>query len=169
MAKAEKTVNVLFVDAGNSARSIMAESILKRLGQGRFKAYSAGSKAKGEINPLAIELLEKLNYKTEELKSKNWKDFTKKSAPEMDFIFTVCDVAAKDQSPGFPGQPLTAHWPVPDPATAADDAKTSAEKHHAFNEAYRMLHQRIDIFVNLPMSSLDHLKLQQRLREIGEN
>jgi protein-tyrosine-phosphatase len=157
--------NVLFLCTGNSARSIMAEAILNREGMGRFNAYSAGSHPKGEVHPYTLQLLEQLNYPTSELRSKGWDEFAKEGAPKLDFVFTVCDDAAKEVCPVWPGQPMTAHWGVPDPAKATGN---EAERHLAFAEAYRMLNNRIGIFVNLPLKSLDQLSLQRKLADIGK-
>ncbi len=162
---AERLLNVLFLCTGNSARSIMAEAILNRSGIGRFRAYSAGSFPAGAVNPRTVELLERLNYPVAEMRSKSWDEFAAPGAPDLDFVFTVCDDAANEVCPAWPGQPMSAHWGVPDPATATgNDAKVAA----AFADAYRMLNNRIGIFVNLPFSSLDKLTLQKRLDEIGE-
>ena len=160
-----KAFNVLFLCTGNSARSIMAEAILKREGMGRFNAYSAGSHPAGKPNPYAIELLKKLNYNTDFARSKSWDEFAVKDAPKMDFVFTVCDQAAAESCPVWPGQPMTAHWGVADPASVEG---SDAEKRLAFADAYRMLRNRISIFVNLPITSLDRLALQRRLKEIGQ-
>jgi protein-tyrosine-phosphatase len=160
----EKVFNVLFLCTGNSARSILAESILNRLGRGRFQAFSAGSHPAGTVNPHAIALLKRLNHPTEALRSKNWDEFAKPGAPELDFVFTVCDNAANEVCPVWPGQPMTAHWGLPDPALATG---ITAEIAAVFADTYRMLERRIDIFVNLPMKSLDRLSLQQRLDDIG--
>ena len=157
--------NVLFLCTGNSARSILAESILNRLGAPRFRAYSAGSHPKGAVHPFALDLLRRLNYPTESLRSKSWDEFAKTGAPALDFVFTVCDNAANEVCPIWPGQPMTAHWGVPDPAAAEGN---EAERRLAFADAYRMLNNRIGIFVSLPMASLDRLSLQRRLDEIGE-
>jgi arsenate reductase (thioredoxin) len=156
--------NVLFLCTGNSARSILAECILNREGKGRFRAFSAGSHPKGQVHPFAIELLKKLNHPTAGLRSKDWEEFAAPGAPAMDFVFTVCDNAANEVCPVWPGQPMTAHWGLPDPAAAEG---TEAERHLAFADAYRMLLNRISIFTNLPMRSLDRLALQKRLDEIG--
>ncbi|MEO0383677.1 MAG: arsenate reductase ArsC [Pseudomonadota bacterium] len=156
--------NVLFLCTGNSARSILAEAILNREGAGRFKAHSAGSQPKNSVHPYSIDLLKKLNHDTSFARSKSWEEFAVPDAPTMDFVFTVCDSAAAESCPVWPGQPMTAHWGVPDPAAAEG---TEAEKRLAFAEAYRMLTNRISIFVNLPMDSIDRLTLQQRLTEIG--
>jgi arsenate reductase (thioredoxin) len=156
--------NVLFLCTGNSARSIMAEAILNKLGAGKFRAYSAGSQPKGRVNPRTIELLQSLGYDTSGFRSKGWKEFAKPGAPSLDFVFTVCDNAAGETCPVWPGQPMTAHWGVPDPAEAEGSA---AEIALAFKDAYRMLHQRIGVFTALPIRSLDQLSLQQRLKEIG--
>lgn len=162
---ARRKFNVLFLCTGNSARSIMAEAILGRLGMRRFKAWSAGSQPKGEIHPMALELLQNLSFKTENLRSKDWAEFATKDAPKMDFVFTVCDNAANEVCPVWPGQPMTAHWGVPDPAALEG---SEAEKRYAFAEAYRMLNSRISIFVNLPLESLDKLTLQAELEKIGQ-
>ena len=138
----ERAFNVLFLCTGNSARSIIAEAILNELGQGRFRAYSAGSQPKGQVNPLTLHLLQSLGYDTSGLRSKSWNEFAKPGAPALDFVFTVCDNAAGEACPFWPGQPLTAHWGVPDPADAQGSA---AEIALAFKDAYRMLNQRIEI------------------------
>jgi arsenate reductase (thioredoxin) len=161
---ADRPFNTLFLCTGNSARSIIAEAILNKLGAGRFRAYSAGSQPRGEVNPHAVALLEGLGYDTAGLRSKSWSEFAAAGAPPLDFVFTVCDNAAGEACPVWPGQPMTAHWGVPDPAAASGNA---AEIALAFKDAYRMLHQRIAIFTALPIRSLDRLSLQQRLREIG--
>lgn len=160
----EPLLNVLFLCTGNSARSILAEAILNREGTGRFRAFSAGSMPKGEVHPYALDLLAKLNHDTSFARSKNWEEFARPDSPRMDFVFTVCDNAAAEVCPVWPGQPMTAHWGVPDPAAAEG---TEAERRFAFADTYRMLSNRISIFVNLPLSSLDRLSLQRRLDEIG--
>ena len=156
--------NVLFLCTGNSARSIMGECILNRLGRGRFRAFSAGSYPKGEVNPHTIETLKKLNYVTDELRSKSWDEFAGAGSPELQFVFTVCDQAAQEVCPLWPGQPMSAHWGIPDPAAVEG---SEAEQRIAFADAYRMLFNRISIFVSLPLTSLDRLALQRRLDEIG--
>jgi arsenate reductase (thioredoxin) len=161
---AQRPFNVLFLCTGNSARSIIAEAILNKLGQGRFRAYSAGSQPKGHVNPHTIELLHGLGYDTSQLRAKSWDEFAKPGAPEFDFVFTVCDKAAAESCPLWPGQPMTAHWGIPDPVEANGNA---AEIALAFKDAYRMLNQRIGIFVALPIRSLSLLTLQKRLHEIG--
>jgi arsenate reductase len=158
--------NVLFLCTGNSARSILAEAILKRVGQGRFNAFSAGSQPKGEVHPYALDLLRSLNHDTSFARSKNWEEFAAAGAPVMNFVFTVCDNAANESCPVWPGQPMTAHWGVPDPAAVEG---TEAEKRLAFADAYRMLNNRISIFASLPMNMVDRLALQKRLDEIGRN
>ncbi len=158
--------NVLFLCTGNSARSILAEAILNREGGVVFRAFSAGSHPKGRIHLYTLDLLRKLNYKTDILRSKSWDEFAKPGAPQMDFVFTVCDDAASEVCPIWPGQPMSAHWGVPDPAAAEG---SEAERRLAFAEAYRMLNNRISIFVSLPLASLDQLSLQRRLKEIGES
>jgi protein-tyrosine-phosphatase len=160
----KRTLNVLFLCTGNSARSIMAEAILNRLGAGKFHAYSAGSHPTGKVNPLALNLLRKMNYDVSKLRSKSWDEFATTSAPKFDFVFTVCDDAAAEACPVWPGQPMTAHWGVPDPAKATG---TEAEKAFAFDDCFRMLNQRIGIFVSLPLSSLSMLSLQKELDAIG--
>jgi protein-tyrosine-phosphatase len=159
-----KPLNVLFLCTGNSARSIMAEAILNRLGTGKFKAYSAGSHPAGQLNPLALNLLRKTNYDVSQLRSKSWDEFAAEDAPELDFVFTVCDDAANELCPIWPGQPMTAHWGLPDPAKATGN---DAERAFAFDDCFRMLTQRISVFVNLPIESLSKLSLQHHLDEIG--
>lgn len=156
--------NVLFLCTGNSARSVVAEAILNRLGMGRFRAFSAGSRPKGQVHPETIRLLHSLHYDTSGVRSKSWSEFAEPGAPLLDFVFTVCDNAAGETCPVWPGQPMTAHWGIPDPAEATG---TAAEKALAFKDAYRMLERRIGIFTSLPLRSLDRLSLQNRLREIG--
>ena len=162
----DQVFNVLFLCTGNSARSILAEAILNRVGAGRFKAFSAGSHPKGEVHPYALQLLKSLNHDTSFARSKDWAEFAAPSAPEMNFVFTVCDDAANESCPVWPGQPMTAHWGVPDPAAVEG---TEAEKHLAFADTYRMMNNRISIFISLPMHTLDKLALQKRLDEIGRN
>jgi protein-tyrosine-phosphatase len=159
-----KPYNVLFLCTHNSARSVIAECIMNRLGAGKFKAYSAGSQPSGKVHPFAIELLNRLGYDTSGLRSKSWEEFARGGAPELDFVFTVCDDAANEVCPVWPGQPMSAHWGLPDPSRAEGN---DAERRFAFADTHRMLHQRISIFVNLPISSLDGLSLQRRLDEIG--
>jgi len=161
----ERPYNVLFLCTGNSARSIMAEAILNRAGAGTFKAYSAGSHPKGEVNPRTIQLLKRLNYATDNFRSKPWDEFAVADAPHLDFVFTVCDNAANEACPVWPGQPMTAHWGVPDPAAATG---TEAQIGLAFSEAYRQLNNRISLFVSLPLGRLDKLSLKKRLDEIGK-
>jgi arsenate reductase len=161
---AQHMFNTLFLCTGNSARSVIAEAILNKLGAGRFRAYSAGSQPKGKVNPNTIVLLSGLGYDTSAFRSKSWSEFAKPGAPALDFVFTVCDNAAGEVCPVWPGQPMTAHWGVPDPAEATG---TAAEIAFAFKDVYRMLHRRIEVFVALPIRSLDQLSLQSRLSEIG--
>ena len=158
--------NVLFLCTGNSARSIMAEAILDRAGKGRFRAFSAGSQPKGQVHPYALELLRRMNFDVSALRSKSWQEFSGAGAPELDFVFTVCDNAAAETCPVWPGQPMTAHWGVPDPAAATGN---EAEVRLAFVDAFRMLSNRIDVFVSLPIRSLDALSLQRQLDAIGKN
>jgi protein-tyrosine-phosphatase len=157
--------NVLFLCTGNSARSIMAEAILSREGRGKFRAFSAGSHPKGSVHPRASALLRKMNFEVGHFRSKSWNEFTGPDAPKLDFVFTVCDSAAKEACPYWPGQPMTAHWGVPDPAAATG---TDAEIGLAFADTFRMLSNRISIFVSLPIKSLDALTLQKRLDAIGK-
>ena len=161
-----KSYNVLFVCTGNSARSIMAECILQRLGQGRFTGCSAGSHPGGKVNPYALELLKRFNYSTADLRSKDWQEFAGPGAPPLDFVFTVCDQAAGEACPHWPGQPMTAHWGVPDPAAFIG---SEAEKRALFADVYGRLYNRISIFVSLPIASLDRLSLQRRLDEVGRD
>lgn len=156
--------NVLFLCTGNSARSLIGEVLIEREGMGRFRGFSAGSHPGGAPHPRAVELLKHLNHDVTKLRSKSWEEFAGPDAPEMDFVFTVCDRAAAAPCPVWPGQPMSAHWGVPDPAAATG---TDAEIAFAFAEAYRMLLSRISIFVNLPMAQLDKLSLQKRLDKIG--
>src|SRR5712675_710350 len=161
---ADKIYNVLFLCTGNSARSIIAEAILNKLGAGNFRAYSAGSQPKTQVNPKTSQLLQSLGFDTSGYCSKSWDEFAKAGEPQFDFVFTVCDNAAAEACPVWPGQPMTAHWGVPDPAEAKG---TPAEIGLAFKDTYRMLNQRIAIFVALPIRSLDQLSLTKRLRDIG--
>lgn len=156
--------NVLFLCTGNSARSILAESILAQEGKGRFRAFSAGSQPKGEVHPMSLQLLQKLGHDTAFARSKSWDEFAVPGAPKMDFVFTVCDSAAAEACPVWPGQPMTAHWGVADPAAATG---SEADRMLAFAEAFRMLRNRISIFVNLPLDTLDQMSLQQKLKDIG--
>jgi protein-tyrosine-phosphatase len=162
----DRPYNVLFLCTGNSARSIMGEAIINRVGAGKFKGYSAGSMPKGQVHPLTLNLLSKLNYDTSTMRSKSWEEFTAPGAPELDFVFTVCDNAANETCPIWPGQPMTAHWGVPDPVEVQG---TDVEKTLAFADTYRMLNNRISIFTSLPLSSLDELSLQKQLDDIGRS
>lgn len=160
----DRPFNVLFLCTGNSARSIMAEATLNKLSAGNFHAYSAGSQPKGEVDPETVKLLQSLGYDTTGFRSKAWGEFAGPGAPPLDFVFTVCDNAAGETCPVWPGQPMTAHWGIPDPAAATG---SKAEVALAFKDAYRMLHQRINVFTALPLRSLDQLSLQAKLGEIG--
>jgi protein-tyrosine-phosphatase len=160
----DRVYNVLFLCTGNSARSIMAEALVQRWGAGRFMGYSAGSHPTGKVNPWATELLRQMNFKTDGYRSKDWSEFSAPGAPHMDFVFTVCDRAAAEVCPVWPGQPMTAHWGVEDPAAVEG---SEVEKSFAFRKAFRELENRIKIFVSLPLGSLDRLRLQERLHEIG--
>lgn len=162
----DKLYNVLFLCTGNSARSILAEAILRNLGAGRFNAFSAGSQPKGEVHPFALELLRSLKQDTSFARSKSWDEFAGPDAPKMDFLFTVCDNAANESCPVWPEQPMTAHWGLPDPAAAEG---TDAEKHLAFAEAYRQLSNRLSAFLALPLTSIDRMSLQAKLRDIGQD
>ena len=166
VVSSHQPLNVLFLCSGNSARSIMAEAILNRLGMGKFKGYSAGSHPKGAVNPHTLTVLRKSNFDVSRLRSKSWDEFTTPDAPKLDFVFTVCDDAAKEACPIWPGQPMTAHWGLPDPAKAQG---TEAEQALAFADAYRMLYQRISIFVSLPLDKLGKLSLQKQLDDIGQS
>jgi len=157
--------NVLFLCTGNSARSIMAEAILGREGPGKFRAFSAGSHPKGSLHPRALAMLRKMNFDVSRFRSKSWSEFTGPNAPKLDFVFTVCDDAAKEACPYWPGQPMTAHWGVPDPAAVIG---SDAEIGLAFADTFRMLSNRISIFVSLPIKSLDTLTLQKQLDAIGK-
>jgi arsenate reductase len=162
----DKTFNVLFLCTGNSARSVIAESLLNRYGKGKFNGYSAGSQPRGEIHPLTGWILKKNNYLTDGLRSKNWSEFASDDAPQMDFVFTVCDKAAAESCPVWPGQPMTAHWGTPDPVAVEG---IEIERKTAFQSAFSELEHRISIFVNLPIDSLDKLKLKQQLDSIGQS
>lgn len=161
----EKIYNVLFLCTGNSARSIFGECLLGQLGKGRFRGFSAGSHPKGEVHPMALKVLRNNNYPTEELRSKDWSEFAQADAPQMDFVFTVCDKAAAETCPVWPGQPMTAHWGVVDPAAVEGDETT---RMMAFRTALRELENRIKLFVSLPLTSIDRLKLQKQLDAIGK-
>jgi arsenate reductase len=160
----ERVYNALFLCTGNSARSILAEAILESEGQGRFKAYSAGSNPAGKVHPYSLDLLKIMGHPAESLRSKNWDEFSGADAPELDFVFTVCDNAAGETCPVWPGQPMTAHWGIADPAVVTGQ---EAEKRAAFTEAYRMMFNRISLFLALPLESIDKMSLQNRLVEIG--
>jgi arsenate reductase (thioredoxin) len=163
---ADRPYNVLFLCTGNSARSILAEALVNHWGRGRFIGYSAGSAPKGKVHPMALELLEHLNMPTRGMRSKSWSEFEKPEAPKLDFVFTVCDNAAAETCPVWPGQPMTAHWGVADPAAVEG---SDSDKWLAFRQAFRELESRIKIFTNLPIKSLDRVKLQERLRDIGRS
>jgi arsenate reductase (thioredoxin) len=162
----DHTYNVLFLCTGNSARSILAESILRKDGAGRFQPFSAGSTPKGAVHPLALQTLESMDYPIDGMRSKSWLEFAAPDAPVMDFVFTVCDNAAGEACPIWPGQPMTAHWGIEDPAGAEG---TELEKQAAFITAFRYLRNRIDTFVSLPLRSIDKLSLGTKLREIGRS
>jgi arsenate reductase (thioredoxin) len=160
----ERVYNVLFLCTGNTARSILAESILRKDGRRNFRAYSAGSQPKGKVNPFAIKVLNRHDYPTNELRSKSWEEFAGGDAPLMDFVFTVCDNAAGESCPVWPGQPMTAHWGIEDPAAVEG---TDMEKEAAFVSAFRYLKNRIVAFTSLPLEGIDRLSLGTRLRDIG--
>jgi protein-tyrosine-phosphatase len=157
--------NVLFLCTGNSARSIMAECAINRWGKGKFKGFSAGSHPKDRIHPLTLDLLNELNYETKDLRAKSWDEFARPESPRLDFVFTVCDKAAAEQCPVWPGQPITAHWGVEDPVAFEG---TDAEKRRFFARIYREMENRIKIFTNLRIDALDSFALQKRVKEIGK-
>jgi protein-tyrosine-phosphatase len=162
----DRPLNVLFLCTGNSARSIMGEVMMNAMGAPRFRAWSAGSHPAGRVNPFALELLQKNRLPTEGLRSKSWDEFAQPGAPELDFVFTVCDSAAGEVCPFWPGQPITAHWGVEDPAAVDGDDEA---KRKAFFHAYNRLHNRIQLFLSLPLARLDRVALTQRLKEIGRS
>lgn len=162
----EQIHNVLFLCTGNSARSIMAETLIEHWGQGQFKGFSAGSHPTGEVNPFTLKLLKQLNFPTEHLRSKDWSEYETSDAPKMDFVFTVCDKAAAEQCPVWHGQPMTAHWGIEDPAAIEGD---ETQKLLAFRRAFAQLERRIQLFINLPFAKLDKLKLQEQLDKIGRS
>lgn len=162
----ERPLNVLFLCTHNSARSIIAEAVMNRLGMGKFKAFSAGSMPSGKVQPMALALLRQLNYDTSGLRSKGWDEFAKPGAPVLDFVFTVCDNAANETCPVWPGQPMSAHWGLPDPSAVQGN---ETERALAYADTHRMLYQRIGIFTSLPLASLDNLSLQKRLDDIGRS
>ena len=162
---AERLYNVLYLCTGNSARSILAESLINHWGRGRFRGFSAGSHPKAAVDPIALELLKQMRLSTEGLRSKSWDEFAAPGAPQLDFVFTVCDNAAGEVCPYWPGQPMTAHWGVPDPAAVEG---SDADKWAAFREAFRLLEGRIKLFTNLPLASIDRMKLKEHLDAIGK-
>ena len=162
---AEQVYNVLFLCTGNSARSILAESLLNQLGKGRFQAYSAGSHPAGRVNPFALELLEKNHFPTRELRSKPWDEFAQPGSPQLDFVITVCDKAAGEVCPVWRGQPMSAHWGIPDPVAVEGSDEV---KRHAFVEAMNQMQRRVSMFVSLPFATLDRIKLQQAVQLIGK-
>ena len=157
-----RVYNVLFLCTGNSARSILGEALLNKMGEGRFRAYSAGSQPKGDVHPMTVEVLSTFDFPTDGLRSKNWQEFTKPGAPEFDFIFTVCDNAAGESCPVWPGKPITAHWGVEDPAVADGESQRAA-----FVDALRYLRRRIELFLMLPHASIDEMAMRGKLAEIG--
>ena len=161
----DPTYNILFLCTGNSARSILAEALMNSLGRGRFTAFSAGSMPRGEVNPHALPLVERLGFEASDFRSKSWEEFAAAGAPPLDFVITVCDNAAGEVCPIWPGQPMTAHWGIPDPAAATG---SGAEIAAAFADAARQLRNRIQLLLNLPLASIDRMSLQHRLREIGQ-
>jgi protein-tyrosine-phosphatase len=161
----DRVLNVLFLCTHNSARSVIGECIINSLGRGNFKGFSAGSRPRGAVNPYALELLQRLNYDVSHLRSKSWEEFAAPGAPKLDFVFTVCDDAANETCPAWPGQPMTAHWGVEDPAAYAGPAE---KQERLFRDVYFQLERRIQIFINLPIASLDRLTLQRRLDDIGQ-
>jgi arsenate reductase (thioredoxin) len=163
---AEKVYNVLFLCTGNSARSILAESIMNKLGEGRFRGFSAGSHPGGRVNPLALDLLKQLDFSTEALRSKSWDEFAGMDGIHFDFVITVCDNAAGEACPVWPGHPITAHWGVPDPAAVEG---TELEKKSAFSQAYKSMDRRIKLFLSLPVASIDQLRIKERMDAIGQS
>jgi arsenate reductase len=163
---ADRPLNVLILCTGNSARSILGEALINHWGRGRIRGYSAGSLPKGQVHPIALELLKQMKLPTDGLRSKSWDEFAQPGAPKLDFVFTVCDNAAAEACPVWPGQPITAHWGVADPA-AVEGSET--DRWLAFRQAFRELESRIRIFTSLPLASLDRVKLQERLHEIGKS
>lgn len=161
----DRIYNVLFLCTGNSARSILAESILNRHGNGRFRGFSAGSHPNGQVNPFALDLLERLDFPTEGLRSKSWNEFSRPKSPHFDFIITVCDNAAGETCPVWLGKPTTAHWGIPDPAAVQG---TDIEKKAAFNQAFKLMDRRIKLFLSLPIASLDRLRIKQEMDAIGK-
>ena len=162
----DRVFNVLFLCTHNSARSIIAECVMNRLAAGKFCAYSAGSQPSGRVHPYALDLLKQLNYDTSSLRSKSWEEFARPDAPRLDFVFTLCDDATNETCPVWPGQPMSAHWGLPDPSRAEG---SEPERRLSFADTYRMLNQRIGIFTSLPLQSLDKLSLQRRLDDIGRS
>jgi len=160
----DKIYNVLFLCTGNSARSILAESIITKLGNGKFRGFSAGSHPKGQVHPIAFALLRQLDFPTDNLRSKSWDEFATSNAPHLDFVFTVCDNAAGEVCPHWPGQPMTSHWGIPDPAAVEG---TDPEKSLAFREAFRSMEMRIKLLLSLPLASIDRMRLKERLDAIG--
>ena len=161
---AEHPYNVLFLCTGNSARSILAEALINQWGRSKFKGFSVGSHPKGQVHPIALELLQRMNFPTEGLRSKSWDEFATRGSPPLDFVFTVCDNAAGEVCPYWPGQPMTAHWGVPDPAAVEG---TDTEKWMAFRDTFRLLDNRVKLFTSLPLGLLDRIKLQESLDAIG--
>ena len=161
----DRPFNVLFLCTGNSARSILAESLVNHWGNGRFRGFSAGSHPKGEVHPIALELLRRMHLPTADLRSKSWDEFAAPGAPTLDFVFTVCDNAAGETCPYWPGQPMTAHWGIPDPAAVTG---SEADKWLAFSAAFKALENRIKLFTSLPIASIDRIKLKERLDAIGK-
>lgn len=164
MTAAHAPLNVLFLCTHNSARSIIAEAVLNRLGQGAFRAFSAGSAPSGRVHPFALDLLRQLNYPTDAVRSKSWQEFAAPDAPKMDFVFTVCDDAANETCPVWPGHPMSAHWGLPDPSAAEGN---ESERRLAFADTHRMLNRRISVFTSLPLATLSKQSLQRRLDDIG--
>lgn len=160
------TYNILFLCTGNSARSILAESIVNKTGKGKFRGFSAGSHPKGQVHPIALELLRHLDFPTEGLRSKSWEEFAAPNGPPLDFVFTVCDNAAGEACPYWAGQPMTAHWGIPDPAAVEG---TEVEKKFAFRQAFKAMETRIQLFLSLPLQSIDRMRLQDSLDDIGNS
>ena len=159
----DQTYNILFLCTGNSARSVIGEALVNKLGKGRFRGFSAGSQPKGQVHPMTLDILDKMGYETAGLSSKSWQEFAGPDAPQMDFIFTVCDSAAGETCPVWPGKPITAHWGLPDPAAVEGD-----RQREAFLETLRALRHRLELFFELPLASIDRMTISSKIKAIGD-